>query len=111
MQDRRVALPLQQDLATYREEGRVVSIQWLNLTPEQATRLAQALAEEARPENARYRYDYFTDNCATKVRDAIDGALDGWLHHMIAGRSRGNTYRSEAEIGRASCRERVCQYV
>jgi hypothetical protein len=96
MQYMLVALPLQQDLATYREEGRGVSIQWLDLTPAQAMRLADALAEAARPENARYRYDYFTANCATKVRDALDDALGGWLHHMIAGRSRGNTYRSEA---------------
>ena len=96
MQYMLVALPLQQDLATYRDEGRGVSIQWLNLTPAQARSLADALAIAARPENARYRYDYFTANCATKVRDALDDALDGWLHHMIAGRSRGNTFRSEA---------------
>jgi hypothetical protein len=96
MQYMLVTLPLQQDLETYREEGRGVSIQWLALTPAQATHLADALAEAARPENARYRYDYFTANCATKVRDALDDALGGWLHHMIAGRSRGNTYRSEA---------------
>src|SRR5690606_16122563 len=35
-------------------------------------------------------------NCATRVRDAIDDALGGLLHNRIAGRSRGNTYRSEA---------------
>jgi hypothetical protein len=91
-----VALPLQDDLATYRDEGRGVSIQWLGLTQAQARALADALAVAARPENARYRYDYFTANCATKVRDAIDAALGGELHHDIAGRSRGNTYRSEA---------------
>jgi hypothetical protein len=91
-----VALPLQEDLATYRDEGRGVSVQWLDLTPAQSRKLADALAEAARPENARYRYEYFTANCATKVRDAIDAALDGELHHDIAGRSRGNTYRSEA---------------
>ena len=91
-----VALPLEQDLATYRHEGRGVSIQWLDLSDAQATRLAESLEVAARPENARYRYDYFTENCSTKVRDAIDGALDGQLHHLIAGRSRGNTYRSEA---------------
>ena len=91
-----VALPVQDDLATYRDEGRGVSIQWLDLSPAQARSLADALAEAARPENARYRYGYFTANCATKVRDAIDAALGGQLHHDIAGRSRGNTYRSEA---------------
>ncbi len=91
-----VALPLQDDLATYRDEGRGVSVQWLDLSPAQARALADALAVAARPENARYRYDYFTANCATKVRDALDAALGGRLHHDIAGRSRGNTYRSEA---------------
>src|SRR5690606_39461695 len=64
--------------------------------PEAAHRLAAYLQEEARPENARYRYDYFTNNCATRVRDAIDDALGGLLHNRIAGRSRGNTFRSEA---------------
>ena len=96
MQYMLVALPLAQDLAIYREEGRGVSIQWLDLDDGQATALAESLAIAARPENARYRYDYFTENCATKVRDAIDAALGGRLHQQIAGRSRGNTYRSEA---------------
>src|SRR5690606_41242228 len=31
-----------------------------------------------------------------RSRDAIDDALGGLLHNRIAGRSRGNTYRSEA---------------
>ncbi|WP_083487682.1 DUF4105 domain-containing protein [Pseudoxanthomonas dokdonensis] len=91
-----VALPLEQDLATYRDEGRGVKIQWLDLTPQQAQALADSLAEQARPENARYRYDYFTSNCSTKVRDAIDRALGGGLKSQLSGRSRGNTLRSEA---------------
>jgi hypothetical protein len=91
-----VALPLEQDLAYYRDVGRGVSIQWLDLAPAQATRLAAALAENAKPEHARYRYDYFTDNCSTRVRDAIDRALGGDLRRQLAGRSQGNTYRYEA---------------
>lgn len=91
-----VALPFEQDLASYRESGRGVSVQWLDLTPAQAHRLSDALAERARPENARYHYDYFTANCATMVRDFIDLALDGGLQRQLAGRSRGNTFRSEA---------------
>jgi hypothetical protein len=91
-----VALPMREDLAYYREVGRGVSIQWLDLTPGQATRLADALAVNALPQNARYSYDYFTDNCATRVRDAIDRALDGHLQKQLSARSRGNTYRSEA---------------
>jgi len=96
MQYQLVALPLEQDLAYYREVGRGVSMQWLDLAPEQARRLADALAVNARPENARYGYDYFTDNCSTRVRDALDTVLDGGLQRQMNSRSRGNTYRSEA---------------
>ena len=91
-----VALPANQDLAQYRDTGRGVDVQWLDLAPEQARALAAALAERARPENSRYRYDYFTANCATQVRDALDTAMGGALKAQLAGRSRGNTYRSEA---------------
>src|SRR5690606_34839294 len=58
--------------------------------------LADALAWRARPENARYPYDYFNSNCATQVRDALDAALGGTLRQQLVGRSRGNTYRSES---------------
>ena len=91
-----VALPMREDLAYYQQVGRGVSLQWLNLTPVQARRLADALAVNALPQNARYGYDYFTDNCSTRVRDALDNALDGRLKRELSARSRGNTYRSEA---------------
>ncbi|MFT4178577.1 MAG: DUF4105 domain-containing protein [Thermomonas sp.] len=96
MQYMLVALPLEQDLAYYREVGRGASIQWLNLDPAQAHQLAADLAENAKPENARYRYDYYTDNCATRVRDALDRALGGQLRRQLEVRSSGDTYRSES---------------
>ncbi|MGH8031732.1 MAG: DUF4105 domain-containing protein [Luteimonas sp.] len=91
-----VALPLDADLRYYQQVGRGVSIQWLDLSAAQAHGIAEALAINARPQNARYRYEYFTDNCATRVRDAIDTALRGGLKRQLDGRSRGNTYRSSA---------------
>ncbi|MCR6685365.1 DUF4105 domain-containing protein [Pseudoxanthomonas sp.] len=91
-----VALPADEDLAQYRDAGRGVSVQWLDLEPARAQALADALARRARPKNARYRYDYFTANCATQVRDALDEAMGGALKAQLAGRSRGNSYRSEA---------------
>ena len=91
-----VALPAEQDLEQYRQAGRGVEVQWLDLEPDQARALAAALAERALPENSRYRYDYFTANCATQVRDALDDALGGALKSQLSARSRGNTYRSEA---------------
>ncbi|HRO63948.1 DUF4105 domain-containing protein [Thermomonas sp.] len=96
MQYMLVALPLSEDLDYYRRVGRGVRLQWLDLTPAQARALATALAENARPENARYHYDYFTSNCTTKVRDALDRALDGRLRRQTENRSSGDSYRSES---------------
>nr|WP_255618629.1 DUF4105 domain-containing protein [Xanthomonas sp. MWU16-30325] len=91
-----VALPLEEDLQQYRAVGRGVSIQWLDLPPDQARALADGLAIRSQPENARYHYDYFVANCATMVRDTLDRAMGGALKSQLAGRSRGNTFRSEA---------------
>ncbi|MDR0183178.1 DUF4105 domain-containing protein [Lysobacter sp. UC] len=96
MRYRLAALPFDQDLMQYREEGRGVSIQWLDLRDEEAVELAAALAENAKPENAFYKYEYFDDNCSTRVRDALDRVLDGGLRRQIEGRSHGSTARSEA---------------
>ncbi len=96
MQYMLVALPLEEDMRYYREVGRGATLQWLDLAPVQARQLAADLAENARPENARYRYDYYTDNCATRVRDALDRALGGQLQRQLDVRSTGDTYRSES---------------
>lgn len=96
MRYRLVALPLEQDLLQYREAGRGVRVQWLDLPAPQAEKLAAALAENARPENAHYHYDYFRDNCATRVRDALNLAMDGELATQLAASSQGLSYRSEA---------------
>ncbi len=91
-----VALPLEEDMRYYREVGRGATLQWLDLDPAQARQLAADLAENAKPENARYRYDYYTDNCATRVRDALDRALGGQLQRQLDVRSSGDSYRSES---------------
>jgi hypothetical protein len=91
-----VALPLEEDLEGYRRRGRGVGLQWLDLDAAQARALAAALAENALPENSRYTYDYYTSNCSTRVRDALDAALGGALHAQLVGRSQGHTYRSES---------------
>lgn len=56
----------------YEKDKRSVYEQVLNLSPEGKTLLFQALIENARPENREYRYNFFMDNCATRVRDMIE---------------------------------------
>lgn len=84
------------DLDVYRDEGRSIIEQRLNLSPTQVTELAKFLEWNARPENAQYRYDYFEANCSTRVRDALDHALGGALRAQSEGRARGYTYRLDA---------------
>lgn len=59
-------------LPQYDEEKRSVYEQVLNLSPEGKNKLYQALLENAKPENREYRYNFFMDNCATRVRDMIE---------------------------------------
>ena len=91
-----VALPLSRDLSGYASEHRGVTVQWLHLDASQTDRLIAHLREHVKPENAEYRYDYFSANCSTKVRDALDLALQGHLHSQLRSRSQGLTYRFEA---------------
>jgi hypothetical protein len=83
---------LQQTLGVYRRANRSVSVQELSLSPEAARALSAFLYENVKPENAYYRYDYYRDNCATRIRDVVDRFLGG----RLAAASRGPaalTYR------------------
>lgn len=83
-------------LGYYAEESRWVYRQQLDLDPAQAQALADYLAWNARDENAEYRYDYFTANCSTRVRDAIDTAAGGALKRVAEAQRSPRTYRFEA---------------
>jgi len=66
-------------LPEYNEEKRSVYEQVLNLSPEGKNKLFQALIENAKPENRVYRYNFFVDNCATRVRDMIERNSGGQI--------------------------------
>lgn len=55
--------------------GRAVWEQRLNLTNEECCHLFSMLMENAQPENKYYKYDFFRDNCATRVDDMITNTL------------------------------------
>lgn len=55
----------------YIRHNRFIHEQKLNLTPDQKNKLYKYLLWNAEPENRTYRYDYFYDNCATRVRDVM----------------------------------------
>lgn len=55
----------------YIYHNRFIHEQVLQLTPAQKQKLYDYLLWNAQPENANYRYDYFYNNCATKIRDVL----------------------------------------
>ena len=62
-------------LAEYNYYQRDVREQVLDLSPEQIERLVEFLQINYRPQNRFYRYDFFYDNCATRIRDVMDRVL------------------------------------
>lgn len=60
----------------YKSSDRSIKEQLLNLDPEQKNALYHFLRENTRPENQYYLYDFFYDNCATKIKDVISSAID-----------------------------------
>jgi hypothetical protein len=85
------------EIAYYASEGRSVTRQDLRFSPSQAQALKTYLDTNLRPENRRYRYDYFTSNCSTRVRDALNEVLGGALKAQMTSPSRGFSYRLLAD--------------
>lgn len=78
----------------YQAADRSIWVQQLDLTPEQMEAMYEFEQWNERPENRFYRYDYYRDNCSTRVRDAIDRVLGGGLRESAEGVETGTTYRS-----------------
>lgn len=63
-------------IASYIEEKRSVWEQTLDLTHSEKQKLFDLLETNAKPENKYYKYDFFYDNCATRIRDIFQKALN-----------------------------------
>ncbi len=63
-------------VAWYWEQmGRASIEQTLDLSAEERQSLFQRLEINARPENSYYKYDFFFDNCATRLLDALEASI------------------------------------
>ncbi|HET9052771.1 MAG TPA: DUF4105 domain-containing protein, partial [Cyclobacteriaceae bacterium] len=77
----------------YISHNRFVHEQVLNLTPEQKQKVFDYLFWNAQPENVNYLYDYFYNNCATKVRDVFAEVFADSLKFDAAYATAGYTVR------------------
>jgi hypothetical protein len=88
------------DLEPYRSfeygnlsDRRAMQEQTLNLDKAQRQRLFQLLQENAREENRHYQYDFFYDNCATRIRDIVKESLFHQLNFDSSRLQQGSTMR------------------
>jgi hypothetical protein len=80
-------------LAMYGAANREVALQELALTPSEKLELLTLAEINARPENREYVYQYFLDNCSTRVRDLLNTVLDGALADGLGGLDSGSSFR------------------
>ncbi|MCS6900745.1 MAG: DUF4105 domain-containing protein [Myxococcales bacterium] len=79
---------LRSTIEVYRRENRTIDAQELALSPPLRKRIVDALEENAKPENRYYKYDYYRDNCSTRVRDAVDQVTGGKVREAAGGPAR-----------------------
>ncbi len=90
-----IAQPASREFEFYRGDNRSIRVQKLNLQPAQYTQLRDYLLNDIRPENRDYRYDYYLNNCSTRIRDALDLALDGALSARTKSLPAGLNFRDQ----------------
>lgn len=68
-----------EELAYYQWRDRSVRAQLLDLDDRTIRRLTDWLEQRVQPDTRNFAYDYYFNNCSTRIRDALDYALDGAL--------------------------------
>ncbi len=77
----------------YRLDNRWIWEQELNIAPVERQFLFDSLVTNWQPENRYYLYDFFFDNCATRIRDIFYEALERDIHFDYGGLEHGQTFR------------------
>jgi hypothetical protein len=85
--------PMQNFLQVYFLEKRYVQSQRLNLNRVETARLVALINENMRPENVKYRYDFFYDDCSTRIRDLIEKSVGERLLYPPVEDGKSPTFR------------------
>lgn len=78
---------------SYVAQNRTIEEQVLNLTQSQKQLLFNFLENNLKPENKYYLYDFFYDNCATKIKDVLIEALNEPLTFNVPNTFIPKTFR------------------
>ncbi len=80
-------------LENYKEQNRWIQQQILNLSYTEKQAIFTFLNNNLKPENRNYKYDFFYDNCATKIRDVLVSVLGTDLHYTDEFIAENKTFR------------------
>jgi len=81
-------------LSFYEYQNRRVQEQQLNLSTKQKTAFYYFLTENIKPKNQSYPYDFFYNNCATKITDAIESILEDQITYLPPSTFEQDTFRN-----------------
>lgn len=84
-------------IRSYRQERRYVHEQVLQLSPQQKQAYFEFLQINAQPQNRSYAYDYFYDNCATRIRDGLKAVLGDSLRYADDFVEREESFREACD--------------
>ncbi|APY07532.1 hypothetical protein BWZ20_04130 [Winogradskyella sp. J14-2] len=78
----------------YSQENRTIKEQVLNLSSQQQQKLFDYLENNYKPENRKYLYDFFYDNCATKIRDVLSKVTKSTVSYKRPSNFEQKTFRA-----------------
>ena len=79
---------------SYIRQNRWIKEQRLALSYTEKQEVFNFLQNNAKPENMFYKYDFFYDNCATKIRDVLVAVLGKELNYKSEIKPEGKTFRA-----------------
>ena len=77
----------------YRRAKRGVREQVLNLSDQEKYQIIQLLEENYKPENRKYKYEFFYDNCSSRLRDIIKKVFNENMNFYQSPKSNKFTFR------------------
>lgn len=77
----------------YRYYDRTIEEQKLDLNAQQKQKLYNFLVNNYKPENRKYLYDFFYDNCATRIRDVVNIATSQNIIYSDLNNETDKTFR------------------
>jgi hypothetical protein len=80
-------------MQVYVYEQRYVLSQKINLDSQELRKLVALVNENMKPENRKYRYDFFYDDCSTRIRDLLEKSIGEILKYPPSEPKDKTTFR------------------